>query len=55
MDLWRADASGAGPARGYNGTYTSYLWAKEAENVIMEGGDEPFFMYLALHNVHQPV
>lgn len=51
VDLYRND----GPALGENGTYTAYLWAREAARVIEENDGSPMFMYLALHNVHQPV
>ena len=53
VDLYRDD----GPAFGENGTaYSSYLWSREAERIIdANHGSIPMFMYLALHNVHQPV
>lgn len=55
VDLWIANESFSAPAKGYNGTYTTYLWSEEAKRIIDESGPDPFFMYLALHNVHQPV
>jgi leishmanolysin-like peptidase len=63
IDLFRDNR----PAYGENGTYTAYLWAKEAVRVIEDNAAcnrkspnnnydyRPMFMYLALHNVHQPV
>ncbi|KAL3924988.1 MAG: hypothetical protein SGILL_000701 [Bacillariaceae sp.] len=72
IDLFRDNR----PAYGENGTYTSYLWGREAVRVIednaaynkkatetsasdkeneKDGTYRPMFLYLALHNVHQPV
>jgi arylsulfatase B len=64
IDLFRNNR----PAYGENGTYTAYLWSQEAVRVIEQNAArntlaakrnghpvQPMFMYLALHNVHQPV
>ncbi|KAG7344238.1 sulfatase [Nitzschia inconspicua] len=63
IDLFRDNR----PAIGENGTYTAYLWSKEAVRVIEGNANrnskairnnhpiQPLFLYLALHNVHQPV
>lgn len=63
IDLFRDNR----PAYGENGTYTAYLWSKEAVRAIENNSarnarasvnnkpNTPMFMYLALHNVHQPV
>ena len=46
----------AAPALGQNGTYNSYTFAATAQSFLTEHDpNSPFFMYLALHNVHQPV
>jgi hypothetical protein len=47
-----------GALRGANGTYTGYLFAREAVRVIDShdlSGPSPLFMYLALHNTHAPL
>eukprot|EP01147_Barroeca_monosierra_P010207 gene10207-2364_t len=39
-----------------NGTYTSDIFREAANSMLIRHpSDKPFFMYLALHNVHQPV
>ena len=56
VDLYRDDH----PAVGENGTLPNpLLYAKEVARVIAAAkaapGSPPFFLYLALHDVHQPV
>jgi arylsulfatase B len=52
VDLWRDH----GPAFGENGTFSGFLYSREAERVIAQhaaerGPDVPLFMYLAWHLV----
>lgn len=54
IDLWRDH----GPAFGENGTFSGYLYSREAERVIYaHAADDsrPLFMYLAWHLVHSPL
>ena len=59
VDLWRDH----GPAFGENGTFSGYLYSREAERVIhahaaahgADGSSTPLFMYLAWHLVHSPL
>ena len=55
VDLWRD----RGPAVGENGTFSGYLYSREAERVIRShassAGGKPLFMYLAWHLVHSPL
>lgn len=52
VDLWRDH----GPAYGENGTFSGFLYSKEAERVIMaHNTSTPLFMYLAWHLVHSPL
>lgn len=55
VDLWRDH----GPAFGENGTFSGYLYGREAVNVIQNHAanysSQPLFMYLAWHLVHAPV
>lgn len=62
VDLWAND----GPAYGRNGTYSTYLYAAEAERVIMQhaspasdpstyNNQQPLFMYLAWQVMHAPL
>lgn len=55
VDLYRTTH----PAVGENGTYNAFNFAAEAQRVIKNHAKEksvqPLFMFLALHNVHQPV
>jgi arylsulfatase A-like enzyme len=56
VDLWRDHA----PAIGENGTFSGYLYSREAQRVIKThaatyGAAHPLFMYLAWHLVHAPL
>ena len=63
VDLWRDH----GPAHGENGTFSTYLYAREAVGIIKEHGAinkgevqlghaaSPLFMYLSWHAVHTPL
>ena len=56
VDLWRDHA----PAFGENGTFSGFLYSREAERVIKQhavvpGVDTPLFIYLAWHLVHSPL
>jgi arylsulfatase A-like enzyme len=61
VDLWRDD----GPAFGENGTFSTYIYAREAIRVIDEHAQlnareaaatrTPLFLYLAWHAVHTPL
>lgn len=57
VDLWRDH----GPAYGENGTFSGYLYSREAERVVAahaaaHGADgKPLFVYLAWHLVHAPL
>ncbi len=46
------------PAFGKNGTYNGYVFTEKAINFITDhiknNGDNPFFLYYALHNTHGP-
>jgi arylsulfatase B len=54
VDLWSQNA----PAFGRNGTYSTYMYAAEAERVIEQHADsssQPLFMYLAWQAMHGPL
>lgn len=55
VDLWRDSA----PARGENGTFSTFMYAKEAIRVIEQHAARadaaPLFLYLAWHAVHTPL
>ena len=45
-----------GPAVGLNGTYSGYLYGREAEKIIENHPiDTPLFMYYAFHINHAPL
>ena len=54
IDLWRNDAPDH-----HNGTYSSYLYRDELSQLLathhQQSKDSPMFLYLSLHNVHDPL
>ena len=52
VDLWRND----GPDE-HNGTYSSYMYRDELNRIFTDrqSKDNPIFLYLPLHNVHDPI
>jgi len=55
VDLWRDH----GPAYGENGTFSTLLYAKEAQQIIQDHAAErpemPLFMFLSWHATHTPL
>ena len=54
IDLYCTDR----PCYGRNTTANPYLYAQEVTRIIRQASaapEQPFFMFLSLHNVHQPV
>ena len=51
VDLW----NNHGPAYGRNGTYSCFLYAQQAVDIIMNHDPStPLFLYLPFHDVHGP-
>ena len=51
VDLWNNE----GPAHGRNGTYSCFLYGRQAVDIVMNHDAEtPLFLYLPFHDTHAP-
>eukprot|EP01060_Flectonema_neradi_P008631 TRINITY_DN16161_c0_g1_i1.p1 TRINITY_DN16161_c0_g1~~TRINITY_DN16161_c0_g1_i1.p1 ORF type:complete len:510 (+),score=108.53 TRINITY_DN16161_c0_g1_i1:36-1532(+) len=51
VDLWNNN----GPAYGKNGTYSCFLYGRQAVDIVMKHDvDTPLFLYLPFHDTHAP-